>query len=243
MLFAHGFGYDQNMRRFVALAFEPNYRVVLFDYVDAENPTSPRTNQRATGTWTGASERVEQRVTKTSEPDRPCLPLPASARRHPEFCAPREWSNEHRAPGRTDHRRHERAEALLLFRIEEAGIHYDRSRRAPDHVVRADPDRLQQIILNLLTNAALSSPSRTVTSWSNALLTIANSCCTGATTAAVYRKTNSTRFSSPSYNCDEAYARTSQQDAGLGLAISRQLECREPRWVRCWGSAGRGCLA
>ena len=33
MLFAHGFGCDQNMWRFIAPAFENDYRVVLFDYV------------------------------------------------------------------------------------------------------------------------------------------------------------------------------------------------------------------
>jgi sigma-B regulation protein RsbQ len=32
-LFAHGFGCDQNMWRFVAPAFEGDFRVVLFDYV------------------------------------------------------------------------------------------------------------------------------------------------------------------------------------------------------------------
>jgi sigma-B regulation protein RsbQ len=35
MLFAHGFGCDQNMWRFVAPAFEDEYRVVLFDHVGA----------------------------------------------------------------------------------------------------------------------------------------------------------------------------------------------------------------
>jgi sigma-B regulation protein RsbQ len=35
MLFAHGFGCDQNMWRFVAPAFEADYRIVLFDYVGA----------------------------------------------------------------------------------------------------------------------------------------------------------------------------------------------------------------
>jgi sigma-B regulation protein RsbQ len=33
MLFAHGFGCDQNMWRFVTPAFEQDYRIVLFDYV------------------------------------------------------------------------------------------------------------------------------------------------------------------------------------------------------------------
>ena len=35
MLFAHGFGCDQNMWRFVAPEFEDEYRVVLFDHVGA----------------------------------------------------------------------------------------------------------------------------------------------------------------------------------------------------------------
>lgn len=33
MLFAHGFGCDQNMWRLVVPAFEPDYRIVLFDHV------------------------------------------------------------------------------------------------------------------------------------------------------------------------------------------------------------------
>jgi sigma-B regulation protein RsbQ len=33
ILFAHGFGCDQNMWRFVTPAFEDDYRIVLFDYV------------------------------------------------------------------------------------------------------------------------------------------------------------------------------------------------------------------
>ena len=35
MMFAHGFGCDQNMWRFVAPAFEESYRIVLFDHVGA----------------------------------------------------------------------------------------------------------------------------------------------------------------------------------------------------------------
>jgi sigma-B regulation protein RsbQ len=33
MLFAHGFGCDQNMWRFITPAFERDYRIVLFDYI------------------------------------------------------------------------------------------------------------------------------------------------------------------------------------------------------------------
>lgn len=35
MLFAHGFGCDQNMWRYITPAFEDNYKIVLFDYVGA----------------------------------------------------------------------------------------------------------------------------------------------------------------------------------------------------------------
>jgi sigma-B regulation protein RsbQ len=35
MMFAHGFGCDQNMWRFVTPAFEEEYRLILFDYVGA----------------------------------------------------------------------------------------------------------------------------------------------------------------------------------------------------------------
>ena len=35
MVFAHGFGCDQNMWRFVAPAFEDDHRVILFDHIGA----------------------------------------------------------------------------------------------------------------------------------------------------------------------------------------------------------------
>lgn len=35
MLFAHGFGCDQNMWRFITPAFEEHYKIILFDYVGA----------------------------------------------------------------------------------------------------------------------------------------------------------------------------------------------------------------
>ena len=37
MVFAHGFGCDQNMWRFVTPAFERDYKIVLFDYVGSGN--------------------------------------------------------------------------------------------------------------------------------------------------------------------------------------------------------------
>src|SRR5687767_1676136 len=35
MVFAHGFGCDQNMWRFITPAFEDDYQIILFDYVGA----------------------------------------------------------------------------------------------------------------------------------------------------------------------------------------------------------------
>ena len=37
MMFAHGFGCDQNMWRFIYPAFEADYKIVLFDHVGAGN--------------------------------------------------------------------------------------------------------------------------------------------------------------------------------------------------------------
>jgi sigma-B regulation protein RsbQ len=46
MLFAHGFGCDQNMWRHVAPQFEDRYRVVTFDYVGAGGARAPYDRQR-----------------------------------------------------------------------------------------------------------------------------------------------------------------------------------------------------
>jgi sigma-B regulation protein RsbQ len=35
MVFAHGYGCDQNMWRFITPAFEDDYKLVLFDYIGA----------------------------------------------------------------------------------------------------------------------------------------------------------------------------------------------------------------
>ena len=45
MVFAHGFGCDQNMWRFVAPAFADEYRIVLFDHVGAGGSDTAAYNQ------------------------------------------------------------------------------------------------------------------------------------------------------------------------------------------------------
>jgi sigma-B regulation protein RsbQ len=58
MLFAHGFGCDQNMWRFVAPAFEPAYKVVLFDHVGAGHSDTAAYDARKYGTLGGYAADV-----------------------------------------------------------------------------------------------------------------------------------------------------------------------------------------
>jgi sigma-B regulation protein RsbQ len=58
MLFAHGFGCDQNMWRFVAPAFEDDYRVVLFDYVGAGKSDVSAWSPSRYGTLDGYAQDV-----------------------------------------------------------------------------------------------------------------------------------------------------------------------------------------
>ena len=58
MLFAHGFGCDQNMWRWVARAFEPSHRVVLFDHVGAGKSDAAAFDRRKYATLDGYASDV-----------------------------------------------------------------------------------------------------------------------------------------------------------------------------------------
>jgi sigma-B regulation protein RsbQ len=58
MLFAHGFGCDQNMWRFVAPAFEDDYKVVLFDYVGSGKSDLSAYDPQRYGTLRGYAQDV-----------------------------------------------------------------------------------------------------------------------------------------------------------------------------------------
>ena len=58
MLFAHGFGCDQNMWRFVWPAFEDTHRIVLFDHVGAGGSDASAFDPRRYGTLEGYAQDV-----------------------------------------------------------------------------------------------------------------------------------------------------------------------------------------
>jgi sigma-B regulation protein RsbQ len=58
MVFAHGFGCDQNMWRFVAPAFADEYRIVLFDHVGAGNSDLSAYNPTRYGSLQGYASDV-----------------------------------------------------------------------------------------------------------------------------------------------------------------------------------------
>jgi sigma-B regulation protein RsbQ len=58
MLFAHGYGCDQNMWRFVVPAFENEYRIVLFDHVGAGKSDSTQYQPEKYGSLQGYADDV-----------------------------------------------------------------------------------------------------------------------------------------------------------------------------------------
>jgi sigma-B regulation protein RsbQ len=58
IMFAHGYGCDQNMWRYVAPAFERDYKIVLFDHVGAGNSDATAFDRRKYQTLSGYAEDV-----------------------------------------------------------------------------------------------------------------------------------------------------------------------------------------
>jgi sigma-B regulation protein RsbQ len=56
MIFAHGFGCDQNMWRFITPAFEDDYRIVLFDYVGSGRSDLQAYDRQRYGTLNGYAD-------------------------------------------------------------------------------------------------------------------------------------------------------------------------------------------
>jgi sigma-B regulation protein RsbQ len=58
LLFAHGFGCDQNMWRYVTPAFEEDYRVIAFDYVGSGRSDMSAYDRERYGTLQGYAQDV-----------------------------------------------------------------------------------------------------------------------------------------------------------------------------------------
>ncbi|MDF1502240.1 PAS domain-containing protein [Roseisolibacter sp. H3M3-2] len=120
-------------------------------------------------------------------------------------------------------------ESLVAPQLAAKGLTFDHDACAPDtpgspHVVRADPEKLRQVLLNLLTNAIkFTEPGGHV-----ALL-----CTTDAAAGVVRLRVSDTgrgipaaqveRIFEPFVQIDRHRTHASQQGVGLGLAISRDL--------------------
>jgi len=114
-------------------------------------------------------------------------------------------------------------EALIGLRIEQAGLSYQRERCTSDIKVVADPDRLQQVLLNLLTNAVKFTPKGgrvTVSCDVEGERTLINVTDTGRGIPADQVE----RIFEPFVQVPgSAVAAGMQRGFGLGLAISRNL--------------------
>jgi PAS domain S-box-containing protein len=114
-----------------------------------------------------------------------------------------------------------RAEALVALRFEEAGLSYTRESCDPDLAVLADGDRLQQILLNLLTNAIKFTDNGGVTV----------SCDRNGERAYIHVRDTGRgipedqlqRVFDPFVQVDAETVAPAQRGVGLGLAISRDL--------------------
>ncbi|WP_370583226.1 alpha/beta fold hydrolase [Pontibacter sp. FD36] len=60
LMFAHGFGCDQNMWRFVTPAFQQHYKIVLFDHVGAGNSDLSAYDASKYNTLNGYSTDIQE---------------------------------------------------------------------------------------------------------------------------------------------------------------------------------------
>ena len=118
-------------------------------------------------------------------------------------------------------------ETLLGPRIEQAGLQYQREGCAPDVHLVADPDRLQQILLNLVTNAVKFTPrggTVTISCRNTGERTLINVCDTGRGIPADHLERIFEPFVQVPGSSGIEGGR--QKGFGLGLAISRDLARR-----------------
>jgi signal transduction histidine kinase len=113
------------------------------------------------------------------------------------------------------------AESMLLARIEEAGLTYRRD-HAGDLTALADPDRLQQILLNLLTNALKFTPRGgkiTIMCHKSPGRVYINIADSGPGIPEDQRE----RIFDPFVQLDQQRVQHHKRGVGLGLSVSREI--------------------
>jgi signal transduction histidine kinase len=116
----------------------------------------------------------------------------------------------------------QRAEMLLAPKFHEAGLAYSRVDCDADMSVRAHPDRLQQVLLNLMTNAVKFTPRGGLISVEcevvedRSLIRVRDTGC-----GIAHEQLG--RIFDPFVQVDRHRVETRQRGVGLGLSISREL--------------------
>ena len=132
------------------------------------------------------------------------------------------------------------AESIVTPRFIEAGVGYRRDESAPDLTVRADRDRLQRILLNLLTNAVKFTPRGGRVSVG----------CSAVADRVLIHVTDTGRgipaemlgrIFQPFVQVDADDA-TNQKGMGLGLAIGRELARAMGGDLAVESAVGRGSI-
>jgi signal transduction histidine kinase len=103
-------------------------------------------------------------------------------------------------------------ETLIAPQVRSQGLRFVYARPAPSVVARADPEKLQQVLLNLLSNAVKFTPAGGTVSL----------------TAEVARYHTGESAGGPTHEAGDAQVRIRVRDTGIGIAADRLEQVFEP---------------
>jgi signal transduction histidine kinase len=133
----------------------------------------------------------------------------------------------------------ERLEELIRPQVDAKGLRYDHGICAPMHYVRADPEKMRQILLNLLANAVkFTEPGGEVSLICRAADEVVH--ITVRDTGRGIAADQLDRVFDPFVQVDRHLTPMSQQGVGLGLAISRDLAIGMGGTLEAQSEIGKG---